>query len=369
MMEIFFSPCSHPGNKYIENITNGLKERNIQIENSELSKGLIGKVLRISRRVFGKKVKVFHYNWLLMLAADKSFRSYIKVFTMMAYFKLLKLFNKKIVWTMHNKIPHECHNMKLMLRWRGFVIKNASKIIIHCRHESLDILKGYLTEEEIKEKAVYIPHGNYIGSYPNSCNNLREALGIDKGDIVFMFVGQISRYKNVDILIKAFSRLKEKNVKLLVCGWTYDPCLEKEIESLCTKDSRIICKKGFIPDEELVSYLNTSDVNVMPFSKKSMLNSGGLILSLSYGKPVILPHIGITKDMGEKEFLFCYDYHGSDEHIRSLHKTMKRFIRVFEDRSHYQELCMEGYEYLKENNGWDSIMSQWVDMYKALEKR
>lgn len=89
---------------------------------------------------------------------------------------------------------------------------------------------------------------------------LRERLDFNDGDFVILFIGRFSREKGVDILLKAFSSLKEnKDMKLLMIGEGEE---EEMIKSFIEKEGK---KMKIISPQKLVyDWYNIADLVVLP---------------------------------------------------------------------------------------------------------
>ena len=91
---------------------------------------------------------------------------------------------------------------------------------------------------------------------------MRNELGINYEEVVFLFCGRIERQKGVDVLINAFSLVDKKlNYKLVICGEGDD---QEDIKKLITKHelwSNIIWA-GW--QSNLESFYCSADIYIMP---------------------------------------------------------------------------------------------------------
>jgi glycosyltransferase involved in cell wall biosynthesis len=72
-----------------------------------------------------------------------------------------------------------------------------------------------------------------------------------------------------------------------------------------TVRQRIVVRAGFVPDTEVVDLFAAADVVVLPYEK--IFASGGLLLALSAGRPVIAPDVPTLVDVirdGREGWLF-----------------------------------------------------------------
>ncbi|AGB42267.1 glycosyltransferase [Halobacteroides halobius DSM 5150] len=364
-MRVYFRPSESNSNKYIKNIVQGLEKKGVTIANKGFSSNSLARI----KCTMSQDVKVFHFNWVLKRATGKEIDSYIQTYKLITWLKILQKIDRKIIWTMHNKVPHKFDNTSLVYKFREFMIRNSDRIIIHCT-ESKEILKQYLSVEDFEHKVRYIPHGHYIDNYQKTDDDFRKEFNIAKDDFVFQFLGQIQPYKNIDLLIKVFNDLKLKKSKLLICGRPANDNLKQKLKKLTNKNNNIIFIPKFIPNNQIVKCLNTGDVSVLPYNKQSVLNSGSIYLALSYKQPVITSQIGTVKDMEGRDFIFSYNYETRDEHYNNLKHKMKDCYNLAKDnKDNFSKLGIEAYDYLQQNNSWDNIIKNLYNIYEKCFER
>ena len=305
---------------------------------------------------------IYHFNWIEGNNKNRYLPIKIDYLKKAIFIKILKILNKKIIWTVHNNVPHEIKKEKEVIKFMKFIAKNSDKIHILCKETfKNDYLKEY------KNKIVYIPHGDYIGNYDGKNIDIYKKYNIPKNKKILLFIGQIRKYKNIELLIKAFkdSRLEENKFVLLVCG----NCKDKSYKEELTKTSNninIYFDFNFIKDNEMESYLKNSEAIIAPYNKKSSLNSGTLWMCMSYSKTMILPLIGCIKDIKRyNEFLYVYDYDNEEEHYNSLVKCLKRIKEdITENKNILNEKGKMSYEFIIKNQTWKLLKDRWIDLYK-----
>ncbi len=228
-----------------------------------------------------------------------------------------------IIWVFHNRIPHDTNENESIKKVQ-FIAEISSKIILHSK-SSLQILND-LTGCRYEEKTVYLPHPDYIGDYFGS-NNLREKYGYTEKDIVFGFFGLLRPYKNIEILIEAFSYLMDegyKNVRLLISGSKEDSDYFDIIKKKAEKCGAIV-ESNYISAMNMKSYLDTVDVLVLPYNKKSSMNSGAMIMGFSYGKTVVVSNIAMAEDVNNDD-MYMYCYRDEMDQLDALFYAMKKAV-------------------------------------------
>jgi D-inositol-3-phosphate glycosyltransferase len=174
-------------------------------------------------------------------------------------------------------------------------------IIVH-NQSSFNVLNSKFN---VAIPTAIIPHGNYLPFI--DVVSKKEIKKKDK--FTLLFFGQIKKVKGLDILLEALSILNKEGceVELIIAGkaWKSDLNVYENL----IKDLNIggIVKTDFryIPDEEVSGFYNQADLVVLPYRK--IYQSGVLLLTLSYGKPVLCSDLDPFKEIvtdKENGFLF-----------------------------------------------------------------
>ncbi|MEM6349350.1 MAG: glycosyltransferase [Cyanobacteria bacterium P01_D01_bin.14] len=204
--------------------------------------------------------------------------------------EVTRLKGTKVVWTIHDEKPHVLMHSWLASRFQSILVRRvdayvnlceAGKQAIHRSIPSLDRLPSFT-----------IPHGHYRDIYPNTLSkaSARQQLGLAPEVPTLLFFGYISPYKNLPHLIEVFQQLSDSEVRLVVAGKPDSDEMAAQIQQLAADDPRIQLHLRFIPDDELQIFFNAADLAVLPFT--AILNSGSLLLSLSFNRPVLVPALG-----------------------------------------------------------------------------
>lgn len=267
--------------------------------------------------------------------------------------RLFRLLGIRLVWTHHNKRPHD-----RPMTWKGkkfidFLERSSDTIIIHC-HESLSFLP-----EHCHSRVQFFPHGNYIGCYPPAQDaNVRQELGIPNDAVVFLFLGHVKRYKGIDVLLEAFGKMKSSRVHLIVAGMPdAGKSMLRDLMPHGAAGSRIHQVLRWVPDGEIRGYLDAADAVVMPLDQKSSLNSGSVLMAFSHGKTVIAPWMGTLLEYKDQPpFFYAYDYATREEHVQMLAETMERALQ--DERTspghlrHWGEMALG---HVRSENDWESF--------------
>ena len=265
---------------------------------------------------------IFHLHWLSPIVSPAGNPTEAKLFvdTFLAKARLFNALGGRILWTVHNIMSHEPKYPDDEIRLSKGIVELAEWIHVH-HAEVAEATKPLY--ELVPEKVLPAEHGNYIGVLPVSMSReqARKELRIPSNATVFLFLGQIRGYKGIDDLIKAFAQLcAEQDCWLVVAGKVLG-VNQTELHNELAKLPNCVFRPGYVPDEQMQLYLKSADAMVLPY--KSVLTSGSIFLAMSYGLPVICPHVGLLKHIvKDGENGLVYD---DDEGLLS---AMRRFLMV-----------------------------------------
>ncbi|MGA2418426.1 MAG: glycosyltransferase [Candidatus Staskawiczbacteria bacterium] len=133
----------------------------------------------------------------------------------------------------------------------------------------------YKTYGVPKEKMIEL---HYSYGYPNFLKkakelelqrkDIRKSFGIEESEFVLLFVGRLSKEKNILALLAAYKKIDYKNKKLFIVGdGPLRPQIEKYIKDLKIQGVNL---KGFQQREYLINFYIVSDALVLPFCHQQM---------------------------------------------------------------------------------------------------
>ena len=239
------------------------------------------------------KADVFYLNWIEDLALRKLGTLQSLAFVVFAL--LAKLFGKKIVWTHHNKSSHLSENQtnKYLV---NFLLKTADYIVAHSK-DSFAILH----QKELKHKILYFFH-------PFFSTSEKRTLVSDvppKYDILIW--GNMRKSKGVHHFLqylKETSQLEAYRLKII--GKFESAAFYEDVKKQYDSPT-IEMDNRFIGEDELESLHASARFIFFPYTGKSVLNSGVLIRSLTFGIPIIGPNVGGFKDLKEAGLIQVYN--------------------------------------------------------------
>ncbi len=150
---------------------------------------------------------------------------------------------------------------------------------------------------EFIERTVWIPPGVDTEVYKPGKGDWKSKHGLPENSKIILFVGAMNRghtHKGVDVLLKAFSMIKDEDTYLVLAG-TGDmiPDYKRISESLGIINRTLFT--GFMDEEALIDLYRASDMLVLP--TLNIAEGFGMVLieANACGKPVIGSRVGGIK--------------------------------------------------------------------------
>lgn len=271
-----------------------------------------------------KNIRFYFFRRLIENRFVKVFLDFLCLVDFALAFLFAKLTGKTIVFTVHDlyQFGKQSPRRKLQIeiaRWIVFLFSDAIHVHNHFTRELIET--KYLRKRGI----AVIPHGNYIGYYPNqvSKSEARRNLGLPDDAFVYLFLGLLRPYKGLEDLFDAFKKLEESEARLLVAGRVFGvDNYELKLKKLIKDDFRIKLVPEFIPDESIQIYFNASDIFVLPY--KDITTSGAAALALSFGRPVLAPCITSFPEVVTPTAGILYDTAKPNALGWGLHEAIKQ---------------------------------------------
>lgn len=287
-----------PANPYHAELAEHLMEFGVRVDDEYRLKS-ISRAARAS----GPKPDVVHIHAiprfsLSPMTALRCMMFWLRIFR-------LRLIGVRLVWTIHDISHHEAYHPRVELALSRMLFRMADALIVHSNAARKAVERQW--NVTCDDRVFVIPHGDYIGSYPNHANRnaAREKLRVSPGKLVILFLGIIRPYKGVLELIDAFKGLSASDIELVIAGKPLSDEFSEKISSAIGSAAEIHYFPGHVKDDEIQDYFNAADVVVFPYTKA--LTSGALILAMSFGRACIAPRMGALEDTLDDEGGFLYD--------------------------------------------------------------
>ncbi|MBJ7535374.1 hypothetical protein JDN40_14790 [Rhodomicrobium vannielii ATCC 17100] len=207
-----------------------------------------------------------------------------------------------VVWTAHNIAPHEPLGDSRERIWRAYMAAFCAKVdlVVNLTAEAeRRCLDAY--PQLARAKRIVIPHPHYRTAYPPRIDTARarDDLGVATTDFILAAVGAIRPGKGILELAQAFLRIARDDERLLIAGACDDAAYLSALTGLASGSAgRVIVRPHRLSDDEVAVIYSAADLGAFNF--KQILNSGSVLLSLSYDVPVLAPQLGSLKALSEE---------------------------------------------------------------------
>lgn len=195
----------------------------------------------------------------------------------------------RLVWTVHNVLPHECRFEALELRLRQDVLDRAA--LVHVMSPlTAQLVSPWFTLPV--DRTYRCDHPGYQGVYPDWVSRpaARSRLRIPDGATAVLVTGALKPYKRLSQLLDAVEVVAAERpgrIVLIAAGAPDDAPETQEFLSRAYLSTCVRVLPGKVADADVQLLLRASDVVALPYRRS--LNSGVLALALTFGRPVLLP--------------------------------------------------------------------------------
>ncbi|MBT0770351.1 glycosyltransferase [Kineosporia sp. J2-2] len=195
----------------------------------------------------------------------------------------------RLVWTVHNVLPHDTRFEAQEVRLREQVVERAD--LVHVMSPRTPEAVGDWFELP-PEKVYRCDHPGYQGVYPDwvSRAEARRRLRIDDGAVALLLTGAVKPYKGIADLLEAVdrvSRARPGRIVLIVAGKPDDAPETRDFVAAAAAHPAVRLLPAQVPDADIQVLMRAADLVALPYRRS--LNSGVLALALTFGRPVLLP--------------------------------------------------------------------------------
>lgn len=345
-MKTIFIPNGSETNPYANNVVAVLNEQEVET---------YGFKDIVSKRVDISEIEIANLNWFENFNSRWISKSIYYALRRILQLLYLRMHKVKIFYTFHNKTTHDGWHPKI----NAFVFRNllkcSDKILLVSQNSKWYIDKQ-IGQEASDKKCYFVGHPLYkISEQTDGTSNKKE--------VTFLFFGMVRPYKNIELLIKAWSNARIENAKLIIAGKPNMPEYGELINEMCANIPNIELVLEYIPDERLDAMIASSDIVVSPLQKSSSTNSGTLMKTVSSRKNIIIPAIEMAKDLG-LENMFSYDYNSEQEHLDKLKDELKYAADLYLNHpDEYKAMTDRLYQKTVDINGDNKIRERYRRLY------
>ena len=239
----------------------------------------------------------------------------------------------RIVWTIHNRLPHKIVDLGAFKEARHRLSALADVIHVHADHARDHMIAAYAAD---RDKIGIVPHPSYLGSYEPADTALARKLTEDTARR-FLFFGMFRGDKGVHEIEAAAAKLTKR-------GYDYDLKMygkafgsQARLLRRLGANPRIDLRTDRIPDEEIAEIFGSSHVFLAPY--RALFTSGTVMLAMTFGLPVVGPNIPALRESLPEP---CYDLLYDPDAPRGLIWSLIRFIAMPDvELADYRTACFD----------------------------
>ncbi len=320
---------------------------------------------RAEEKIAGVTIKRFHSLDLSLFASARfpfmSFFAMLKenpdIYASHGYGSVMPLFasivalikRKPFVFTLHGYPEVKGKKRIFYHLYRFFVapvfLRIAKKVIVVSKTAAAGMGK-----EVSREKIIYIPNG-IEGRFDCELNyETKNKL---------LYVGNLNEDKGVDVLIRAFSRLREKYPGLILKIVGRDAGAKTKLESL----ARLLDIEPIfstVPYDKMPAIYADSKAIVLPSKYEGL--SLVWLEAMSSGRPMF------STPVGEAEELFdqAYDQNKDLFLFRNEDELVEKLTAFLKNEENYKKMVERAKYTIKEEYSWKNVASQTRAVYEEL---
>ena len=202
----------------------------------------------------------------------------------------------KLLWSVHEALPHDCPFPEIEMELRQNLANLASGV--HVLHDTTvaEVAEFYTLPSD---KVFVVEHPLYTGIYETYLTRdaARRLIGLGDDQVMILAFGAIRPYKGFDRLVRLLPRLRKetgRDVRVMVAGPTMRSIDNSELQNLVATTEGATLTEDPIPDEYVQVMFKSADIVALPY--RQVLNSGVLMLGLTFGCASIAPENPVTRD-------------------------------------------------------------------------
>jgi len=216
----------------------------------------------------------------------------------------LKQAGHRLVHTFHNPWPHDRRFLEIDREFTESALPLMDGVMVLSENA-----RPFVAKYAEPQRIHVIAHPSYAGVYGPECrrDEARHRLGLPPNAFVFGHLGELKPYKGVEEILAAFHGAQPSmpDSMLVIAGRPADADYAAQLKALAGKSDRVRLEMRLLEDEEIPLWLGAFDFSVFAF--RDIWVSGSVILSQSYGVPVVVPELGgLPEYVTEEDTGFLY---------------------------------------------------------------
>lgn len=205
-----------------------------------------------------------------------------------------------VVRTVHNVAPHEALDPVQRRLLEAFDRRTDHWIRLNRQTDTPD-----------PQRTSTILHGHYTDWY----RDYQVPAAVPGRLLSFGF---LRPYKGIEDLLGALRQIEDPDVTCVIQGQPISAGYGQELARLAAADPRVDLRLGFAPEAELAAEVGRASLVILPY--RGMLNSGVALLSLSLGRPILMPRTNANQDLADEvgsDWVEMFDHPLTAEQVAS----------------------------------------------------
>lgn len=278
------------------------------------------------------------------------------------FLKIIKLMNIKVVYTVHNILPHDTGDKYKQIYQR--IYHMVDSLICHTKHASTILTQSFGIN---KNKIYEIPHGPLFHDVPDCVTNekAKEMIGLESTKTYILFIGLIKPYKGIEFLLEAWKEVQEicPNTELVLAGNGKSEYLVKirDLVKNLNIEKTVNTFFYYLSTQELALFHQATDIIVYPY--ENITQSGALLTGMAYGKAIIATNVGGFKDtLIHNQSALLVDYGNR----RELADSIIKLINFPQERKKIGKTALQQ---INNNYSWKNIARKTIECYDETCKK
>ena len=249
-----------------------------------------------------------------------------------------------------------------MVHWlETWVCQRANHLAVLCDGIKHDLKKRGISQEQI----TIVPNGIHIAEFQPGLpdQEFRDRWGL-KGKTVIGFLGSFYRYEGLDLLIEAFSHLRQKYrnlVLLLVGGGEVEDELKMQVKKLSLSSDVIF--PGRVPHQRVPGVYGLMTFLVYP---RKSIRLTELVTPLKPLEAMAMEKPLIASDIGGHRELIQDGKTGVLFQAGNLESLVKAFEALLDDPSLAKRIVSEGKAWVAHERSWEKNVERYSSIYQSV---
>lgn len=201
----------------------------------------------------------------------------------------------KIVHTVHDVVPlfeHPSNRHRI-----GEIYGLCDALIVHAEANRAELLEVFPELDPDRVAVIPMVSPQHVFVEPSTDRfsvrkDMFDSLTLNSKSLVLLFLGNLKRYKGLDLLFDAFEQVAQvrDDISLVVAGKVDDGSALSTIGEASRTKGLVVVRAGYIPTSEVWKYFCAADIAIFPY--RHIYQSAAVVTAMGYGLPIIATAVG-----------------------------------------------------------------------------